>query len=417
MTEQRFAVLIGNSEFPNETGLSPLRCPPRDVQGLAKVLEAADRGQFQVTALINKPRQDIETQLLRILNQAGTEDLVLIYFSGHGRPSNLKGQLYLAALDTQLDLLQATAVAARQIKAFIDDARCNRIVLILDCCYSGAIDGDFFKGEFSSQVNQTLKGLSKDEGHGLHIMTASTSVQTAEEKQGDRYSVFTKHIINGIDTGAADKHATGFIRLNELFAYVKEQVKSESTQTPQIFSFGGGDLLIAHSGKSSRKERFNTIRAFLLDLLNHDRIDDDVYSYALKILQSPEAKLTESEKHLDGLLDELYANKIKSAVFVKKWALAEVGHAPIVKDLPQSTIPQAQPANDFEPKMLAIPAGSFTMGSAATEKERRKDELQHAVTVSAFYLGQTAVTKRQFGEFVAATNYLTEAEKGDGSFG
>lgn len=146
MTEQRYALLIGNSEFSDESGLAPLRCPPDDVQGLAKVLEADDRGQFQVTSLINRTKLEIEKQLVRTLNKATQNDLVLIYFSGHGQPSNLKGQLYLAAQDTELSLLQATAIAARQLKAFIDDSRCSRIILILDCCYSGAIDDAFLKG-------------------------------------------------------------------------------------------------------------------------------------------------------------------------------------------------------------------------------------------------------------------------------
>lgn len=248
-------------------------------------------------------------------------------------------------------------------------------------------------------------------------MTASTSIQTAEEKQGDRYSVFTKHLINGISTGVADKHAKGVISFNDLFAYVEQQLKSESKQKPQVFNLGGGDLLIAHSGKSSRKDRYNKIRPFLLDLLNRDYIYDEIYSDAVKILQSPETQLTEHEKQRDALLSELYANEIKPAVFVGKWAVAGINQKQAANAGFQSTVPQAQAGKDLEPKMVAIPAGSFTMGSPSTEKERSLDEQQHTVSISAFYLGQTQVTKGQFTEFIAATNYPTEAEKGDGSYG
>jgi len=49
------------------------------------------------------------------------------------------------------------------------------------------------------------------------------------------------------------------------------------------------------------------------------------------------------------------------------------------------------------PEMVVIPAGSFTMGSPATEDERDADEgPQHRVTVPSFALGKYEVTRTQF---------------------
>ncbi|MCX7066347.1 MAG: caspase family protein, partial [Methylococcales bacterium] len=361
MTEQRYALLIGNNEFQENSGIAKLRCPPKDVQGLAAVLADSERGQFQVMPpLINKTRQEIEVGLFNILKKATKNDVVLIYFSGHGIPTNLKKQLYLSAKDTQVDALQVTAIAVSQIKELIDESNCNRIILILDCCFSGAIDKVFLKkGELSSQVNQTLAELSKDEGGGLHIMTASTANQTAVEKEGDRYSVFTKHLINGIATGDADKHTQGVIKLSELFAYVKEQVKTESTQTPQIFTLGGGDLLIAHSGKSPRNDRFSKIRTLLLDLLHHGQLDDKVYLEAINILNSPIEQLSELEKNRDSLLTELYTQKIGSVEFIGKWAVAGIvakPDQPIKKPPPEIKKPEpVKPVEMFEKTVKATP--------------------------------------------------------------
>jgi formylglycine-generating enzyme required for sulfatase activity len=48
-------------------------------------------------------------------------------------------------------------------------------------------------------------------------------------------------------------------------------------------------------------------------------------------------------------------------------------------------------------KMKLIPAGSFTMGSAKTEPNRRADETQHKVTISKpFYMGVYEVTQKQY---------------------
>jgi formylglycine-generating enzyme required for sulfatase activity len=47
--------------------------------------------------------------------------------------------------------------------------------------------------------------------------------------------------------------------------------------------------------------------------------------------------------------------------------------------------------------LLRIPAGTFTMGSPASEKDRHGDETQHQVTLSEpFYMGRTEVTQGQW---------------------
>jgi len=66
-------------------------------------------------------------------------------------------------------------------------------------------------------------------------------------------------------------------------------------------------------------------------------------------------------------------------------------------------------------ELIRIPAGSFMMGS--TEEERGEyssclqEEPRHQVRISRpFYMGRYLVTRGQFGRFVAATGYRTDAE-------
>ena len=62
--------------------------------------------------------------------------------------------------------------------------------------------------------------------------------------------------------------------------------------------------------------------------------------------------------------------------------------------------------------MVAIPAGSFVMGS----NERDTEKPPHSVSVRSFAAGRYAVTKSQFASFVQAKGYQTEAERGDGCY-
>jgi formylglycine-generating enzyme len=69
-------------------------------------------------------------------------------------------------------------------------------------------------------------------------------------------------------------------------------------------------------------------------------------------------------------------------------------------------------------KWADIPAGTFTMGSPLTEVNRKSDEIQHQVTLSAFKISRHEITLAEFRRFIDATGYNTDADKGtDGYFG
>jgi formylglycine-generating enzyme required for sulfatase activity len=63
------------------------------------------------------------------------------------------------------------------------------------------------------------------------------------------------------------------------------------------------------------------------------------------------------------------------------------------------------------PDMVVVPAGRFQMGSPVDEPNRKDNEgPRHAVTLNAFALGRTTVTRGDFSKFVRATGYKTDAD-------
>jgi len=78
---------------------------------------------------------------------------------------------------------------------------------------------------------------------------------------------------------------------------------------------------------------------------------------------------------------------------------------------------QKIPGTEASFKMVPIPAGTFKMGSPASEKGRKPDEgPQFEVKVDAFYMGETAVTWDAYNEFLS--NYqrlMAGANKGKAS--
>ena len=60
--------------------------------------------------------------------------------------------------------------------------------------------------------------------------------------------------------------------------------------------------------------------------------------------------------------------------------------------------------------MVFIPGGEFTMGSVSP-LAKNNEKPTHRVRISSFWMDKTDVTNAQFAKFVAATGYITTAEK------
>jgi uncharacterized caspase-like protein len=149
------------------------------------------------------------------------EDLLLFYFSGHGLKDE-QGRLYFAMTNTERRLLGATALAASFVNEMIEQTRSRRNVMLLDCCYSGAFATERSKGDPAIHTSERFSG------RGRTVLTASDSMQYAYE--GDRlvggtpHSVFTRLIVDGLESGDADRNRDGVIDLDELYEYVDDRI-------------------------------------------------------------------------------------------------------------------------------------------------------------------------------------------------
>jgi hypothetical protein len=246
---KKLAIIIGNSEY-DDTKLLRLKTPGVDVNNLAELLRAPDIGGFnEVTPLINQTSAMIRRAIARLFAEKSPEDLLLLFFSGHGiRDDN--GDLHLAVKDTESNLLSATAIPAAFITAEMDRSRSRRQILILDCCHSGA----FARGTKGSPgLSVGTAAAFQGTGYGRVVLTASDSTQYAWE--GDQVigqaenSVFTHYLIQGLKTGKADTDADGRITLDELYDYVYEQVVNKTPkQTPGKWAYKQqGEIVIANN--------------------------------------------------------------------------------------------------------------------------------------------------------------------------
>ncbi|WP_329001211.1 caspase family protein [Kribbella sp. NBC_00709] len=240
---RRRALLVATYEY-EDAGLRQLNTPAQDAEALADVLEDPAIAGFEVQMLINEPTSRVGEAIDEFYATAERDDLTLLYFSGHGLKDD-NGRLYLAMKNTRRERLRFSALPAHMIDEAVAESSARQKILILDCCYGGAYAVQQLAKADSAVHTKTELG-----GRGRIVLTATDSTQYAFEGSqihGEAaQSVFTRHVVEGLRSGAADLDADGDITADELYRYVYDAVVAEQpSQRPKQFADVEGRTVIA----------------------------------------------------------------------------------------------------------------------------------------------------------------------------
>jgi caspase domain-containing protein len=249
----RSALVIASDAYADPK-LRQLRAPARDAAELARVLRDPEVGAFDVEVSANEPEHVVRRKLAAFFQDRGLNDLLLLHLSCHGVKDD-DGRLYFATADTELEHLDATAIPSDFVNRQMTRSRSRRVLLLLDCCYSGAFaSGLIARGGSKVDVRERF------EGRGRVVLTASSAMEYAFE--GDELSgapnpsVFTSALVRGLETGAADWNGDGWVSVDELYDYAFDEVrKLTPSQTPGKWTFDvQGDLYVARSSSTPLAE-------------------------------------------------------------------------------------------------------------------------------------------------------------------
>ena len=222
---------------------------------MSAVLGDPEYGGFDVTELLDKNKNDIEEALNDFLSAPQPAETVMVYVSCHGLQTKW-GAFYLAAANTNIDVIQATALEARWLTDRLNECRARRQIVILDSCFSGAFIGT--KGDGYSSLRDWMNGTNPGDGfrdgQGRAVLTASRATERSFETEGTAAdgalvrSVFSQALIEGLSTGKADADRDGLVSVMEAFDYASERVRdSGERQNPQIMYHGEGRIFLVRS--------------------------------------------------------------------------------------------------------------------------------------------------------------------------
>jgi uncharacterized caspase-like protein len=236
---QKVALLIGVSEY--EAGLPPLPAVPNDVEAMRRVLQDPNLGGFDVVErLLNPHPIAMQCAIEKLFAECQKDGLALLFFSGHSITDD-NGRLFLTTGLTDEKTFKATSLPASFVHDVMNGSPCQRQVVILDCCYSGA----FTEGW------QLALG-SKERA----VLMSSNAVQKSFEHEGS--GIYTRYLVEGIETGVADSNGNGngTISIQELHEYAKKKVQeAKPAMTPEIHTHREGfNILLAQAPKKPEAE-------------------------------------------------------------------------------------------------------------------------------------------------------------------
>ncbi len=275
MAGSRKALIVATYEYADQR-LARLRAPQHDAEALSEVLGDPGIGGFEVETVVNAPWHQVARAVARLFKDRRSDDLALLHVSGHGLKDDT-GELYFAATDTDLDLLEATALSSSTVNRLMDRTRAGRVLLFLDCCYAGA----FARG-MTSRAGGAVDINERLGGRGRAVLTASSALQFAFEPDGGTAgqddpspSVFTSALVRGLRTGEADRDLDGWVSLDELYGYLHDEVtQANPNQTPKKWTFDiEGDLYVARRGApvTTPAELPREVRASMRSMLTWER--------------------------------------------------------------------------------------------------------------------------------------------------
>ncbi len=220
-----WALIIGIASYNH---MPTLHFTDDDAYRMYAFLKSPEGGALpdeQISILVDEDatKRKILKKLRAISSQAGPNDLVLLYYSGHG----IKGAFLPIDFFNGENQLKHSEIAA-----ILDRSRAKNKLVIADACHSGS--WLTAKGDGRPRLEQFYKSLAEAKP-GTALIMSSKSEETSLESSGLRQGVFTHYLIRGMK-GEADTNGDFLVSVDELYRFVAKGVReyTGNRQSPII---------------------------------------------------------------------------------------------------------------------------------------------------------------------------------------
>jgi caspase domain-containing protein len=203
------ALLVGIDDYEYMAALKGCR---QDAQDMADLLEKHDDGSrnYECKVLSNSSvpkvtRTALRKEWLRLFSNFDGQ--IAFYFSGHGVFSEFGGYLM-----TQDATHEDPGLAMYELLQLANDSNAHEVLLILDCCNSGAA-GNLPSQRFGMMNQAQIR-------EGVTILAASRPTEVAMISKGR--SIFTSLLLTALKGAGAD--IRGHVSAASIYAFVEQSL-------------------------------------------------------------------------------------------------------------------------------------------------------------------------------------------------
>ena len=253
------ALVIGISNYSNLQKLNFCKNDGKEIYEVLSSLgyEVSDKFRLVGEAKGEKVRDSIYDFFDNINNNL--DDTLLFYYSGHGVPDD-DGDIYLASSDTDPDKPYRRGFSFEELRKMIQKSISDKIVVILDCCYSGSAKISKGHEEDAAKIGQITINEKSSFGQGKYILSASQAAQEAYALTTGEHSIFTYYLLQGLKGNSESVDNEGNVTPQSLGRFVYRAIMSlppdkRPRQTPFTRAEGSGDVILAPHPELARKWR------------------------------------------------------------------------------------------------------------------------------------------------------------------
>jgi hypothetical protein len=221
-----WVILVGVGRY---TSMPTLKYTDDDAYKLYGFFKSPEGGAIpdgQIMTLIDEDasRAKVLKSVRDFSTKAAPQDVVLFYFSGHGK----KGAFLPSDYDGSSNVIEHSTLLKE-----MENSQAKSKIIIADACHSGSFTTS--KGEdYQAMVNNYYQAFAQSSG-GTVLMMSSKSNEISIESSGLRQGIFSYYLINGLK-GNANTNSDGIVTIQEAFDYIYANVRhfSGNSQSPVI---------------------------------------------------------------------------------------------------------------------------------------------------------------------------------------
>jgi Caspase domain len=252
------ALVIGVSEY-NNSNITELEFCKNDGQKMEEVLKSIHYEIPENNSLVGFVKfEQMRDAIYDFFDKSKSrvDDVLILYYSGHGVPDS-EGDIYLSTSEIDPDTPYRRGFSFNEFTKMISNSPSTRIVVILDCCYSGA--AKISKGVEDSAATIATATINEKSSHlqnnkGICLLAASQAAQEKYALKEGGNSIFTYHLLDGLKGKAVD--ANGNVTADSLGKYVHRAIVNlpydkRPKQTPVRKMEVGDEIILAHYSRST----------------------------------------------------------------------------------------------------------------------------------------------------------------------